>query len=347
MEGRLPAPSIDHLARLTDDIGIFEHAFGLEPRRELGYTTEDAARALAVAARWQPRTDVVTSLTRTYLAFIESSIVDGGPVRNRMAPDRTWAGPPSADAHGRAIWGLCLAVAESASGETSEGALSCLEQLTVYDDPSLRPWVYTGLGAARLLFVMPAHRGARSLAQAVLNRLPGPGESGWMWPEPRLTYDNARLPQCLIDLGRALDRPGWVTDGLRLLAWLVDIERQDDHFSFTPVDGRGPEHTRPAFDQQPLEATAMADACVAAWDATGDLSWLDLALEAVEWFVGRNDRGVPVYDDETGAGHDALTATGISANAGAESTISALRALQCGRLVESNRASARAPARST
>ena len=51
MESRLPAPKLDHLARLTDEIGVFEHAAGLEPWRELGYTTEDAARSLFCTAR--------------------------------------------------------------------------------------------------------------------------------------------------------------------------------------------------------------------------------------------------------------------------------------------------------
>jgi hypothetical protein len=335
---RLPTPRIDHLARLTDETGLLEHAIGLDARRDLGYTTEDAARALAVAVRWQPQTSTVVTLSAIYLSFIRASIVIGAPVRNRMRPDRTWVGPPSADAHGRTIWGLSIAAAESTSEETTETALSCLDRLKPVDDPSIRPWVYTGLGVAGLLTTHAAHQGARRMGEQILDRLPRPAGPAWVWPEPRLTYDNARLPQCLIELGLALDRWDLVADGLRLLSWLIGTERFSDHFSFTPVGGRGPGQTGPAFDQQPLEAAAMADACAAAWKATGEPSWLDLAIEAVEWFVGRNDNGLAVYDPATGAGHDALTLSGVSANAGAESTISALWALQCGRLVESYQA---------
>jgi hypothetical protein len=336
MESRVPAPKIDHLARLTDDIGIFEHADGLEPRRGLGYATEDAARALVVTARWLPQNETVVALTATYLAFIRDSILPGAPVRNRMTPDRTWVGPSSADAHGRTIWGLGVAAADAAAGETVDAAVSCLDRMEVIDDPSIRPWVYTGLGAAALLSALPTHRVARRLAEATMHRLPRPRAGDWIWPESRLTYDNARLPECLIGLGLALDHPAMTADGLSLLSWLVDIERDGDRFSFTPVGGRGPDSARPAFDQQPLEATAMADACITAWKATYDVAWLDIGLQAVEWFTGRNDRGIPVYDPVTGAGHDGLTETGVSANAGAESTISALWALQCGRLIESH-----------
>ena len=296
MESRLPAPKLDHLARLTDDVGIFEHAARLEPRREHGYTTEDAARALVVTARWQPDTDTATTLSRTYLTFIRGSIVEGETVRNRMSPDRDWVGPPSADAHGRTIWGLCLAAAESASEEIVDAALSCLDRLWTVDDPSIRPWVYTGLGATALLRSDPTNRWARALADEALRRLPEPHGSGWIWPESRLTYDNARLPQCLIGLGVTLERPETVKDGLSLLTWLVGLERDQDRFSFASVGGRGPGDTKPAFDQQPLEATAMADACVAAWEATGDESWHELALQAVGWFLGRNDLGAGSVD---------------------------------------------------
>jgi hypothetical protein len=339
MEQLLPEPRIDHLARLSDDIGIFEHASGLEPRRELGYTTEDAARALIVTVRWQPQTEMTMALTRTYLAFVAGSIVEGGPIRNRMTTAGEWVGPPSADAHGRTIWGLCVAAAESAANETVEAALSCLERIGVVDDPSIRPWVYTGIGVAELLSALPGHGWARLIANQVLGRLPGPSGSGWIWPEPRLTYDNARLTQCLLDLGRVLDHPEAMEDGLRLLGWLVTLERNGDHFSFTPVGGRGPEDTSPAFDQQPLEASAMADACVAAWEVDGDERWLELAYQAAQWFTGRNDGVVSLYDPHTGAGHDGLTEGGVNANAGAESTISALAALQRGRLIEPHRAS--------
>jgi hypothetical protein len=53
-----------------------------------------------------------------------------------------------------------------------------------------------------------------------------------------------------------------------------------------------------------------------------------LAQAAASWFVGLNDVGIPIYDSTTGAGHDGLSAGRINANAGAESTISALWALQ-------------------
>ena len=116
-------------------------------------------------------------------------------------------------------------------------------------------------------------------------------------------------------------------DGLRLLEWLVTIERHGDHFSFTPVGGRGPIDRSPLFDQQPIEATAMVDACLRAWRITGESFWFERATTAVAWFAGLNDVSTALYDPETGAGFDGLTPAGINTNAGAESTVSVLWAL--------------------
>ena len=52
-------PIFDHLIRMTDQNGTFEHARFAEPRPEHGYCTDDMARVLVVAARQpQPSSDV-------------------------------------------------------------------------------------------------------------------------------------------------------------------------------------------------------------------------------------------------------------------------------------------------
>jgi hypothetical protein len=150
----------------------------------------------------------------------------------------------------------------------------------------------------------------------------------WPWPEDRLAYDNGRLPEALIAAGAFLHDARLVDDGLRLLDWLVAVETRNEHFSFTPVGGWAPGETRPGFDQQPLEAAAMADACARAWEATGSSRWRDLVLRSADWFLGANDIGVEIYDEETGGGYDGLTPNGPNLNQGAESTLAALSSLQ-------------------
>jgi hypothetical protein len=55
--------------------------------------------------------------------------------------------------------------------------------------------------------------------------------------------------------------------------------------------------------------------------------WVTEARRAFEWFLGRNDLGLPLYDSSTGGCRDGLHMDRVSQNQGAESTLAFLIAL--------------------
>ena len=85
-------------------------------------------------------------------------------------------------------------------------------------------WRSPALGADEVLTAHPDHRGARDLLIDAVEVIVGDRRSNatWPWPEPRLTYANAVLPDAMIAAGVALDRPTLVDDGLELLEWLLE-----------------------------------------------------------------------------------------------------------------------------
>jgi hypothetical protein len=115
---------------------------------------------------------------------------------------------------------------------------------------------------------------------------------------------------------------------LRLLGWLLDRETHEGHLSCTPVGGRGPDDRSPAFDQQPIEAAALADACARAMAVSDDPRWEQGLRLAIGWFDGDNDNGHTMFDPQTGGGFDGLTPTGRNENQGAESTLALLSTMQ-------------------
>jgi len=126
-----------------------------------------------------------------------------------------------------------------------------------------------------------------------------------------------------------LDDARFERTGLRLVEWLVAEETTPEgHFSFTPTHGWTGGQPRPAFDQQPIEAGAMADAAARAFTVTGEADWAEVTIRSAEWFIGRNDLGVVMFDDQTGGCFDGLQVDGPNANQGAESTIAFLTALR-------------------
>ena len=132
----------------------------------------------------------------------------------------------------------------------------------------------------------------------------------------------------MIAAGVALGRQVLVEDGLELLAWLLDHETNDGHLSVTPAGGSDPWDLRPAFDQQPIEVAALADACARAADYVKDDRWSAGIEGAVAWFLGDNDAHTPMFDPDSGGGYDGLSAAGPNLNQGAESTLALISTLQ-------------------
>jgi hypothetical protein len=191
---------------------------------------------------------------------------------------------------------------------------------------------FAGLGAAEVLRRYPDHALAAALlndAAAAIGR-PAP-DANWPWPQAKLTYANAVLAEVLIAAGNLLDDRTRLDHGLALLEWLHEVQTNDGRLSVVAAGGWQRRAPRTAFDQQPIEVAALADAFVAAADASGDVRWHTALSQAVAWFLGGNDAGVVMWDPQTGGGYDGLTPHGPNRNQGAESTLALLSTLQHGR----------------
>lgn len=68
-------------------------------------------------------------------------------------------------------------------------------------------------------------------------------------------------------------------------------------------------------------------ACLEAHRITGDKSWHKEARRAFEWFLGRNDLNLSIYDPTTGGCRDGLHADRPNENQGAESSLAFLQAV--------------------
>jgi len=335
MTAPAPSPVFDHLLAMTDQRGTFEHACLAEPRVEHGYCTDDMARVLVVAARESEQHAAANRLARVAVQFLNEAQAFAGPCRNRMDQNGRWSDAPATeDAWGRCLWGLGTAAAHSDVSLVRRLAVIQFERSAAVRSPWPRAMAFAAVGAAELLGVDPGHRAARALLTDYAAGIAGPnGDAGWPWPEPRLTYANAVLPEAMIAAGVALEDASLRDRGLDLLAWLVGEETSDGHFSPTPAAGRGPGDARPAFDQQPIEIAAIADACARARGVDASSLWPDSVLAAANWFAGDNDAGLPMWDPQTGGGFDGLHADGVNRNQGAESTLAVLSTLQLARRI--------------
>lgn len=326
----VPEPSFEHIAAMSDRIGTFEHAEFCEPRTAHGYCTDDMARVLVAACRETRRDPVVDDLARLAYRFLADAQGVNGTVRNRRCVGGRWLDRRGVDdCWGRAQWAFGTAMRRAPHAWMRQGAASSFERGLGQRSLSPRTMAFAALGAAEVAAAQPGHFGARRLLADAALVIGRPGtDQGWMWPEVRLAYANAALAETLIAAGAALDRADLLDDGLAMLRWLLDRETVDGHLSPTGVGGSGPADRPPMFDQQPIEAAAMADACARSYAITSDEHWRRGLTMSVEWFLGSNDVGIAVCDPERGAGFDGLEADGVNLNQGAESTLALITALQ-------------------
>ncbi|GAA0453513.1 glycosyl transferase [Paractinoplanes deccanensis] len=336
-----PPPDWSHVARLSDDTGLLEHARNAIVRREHGYCVDDVSRGLLLISR-EPRPSAqLVGLAERYLAFLTHAQGPDGGFRNRMSYDRRWTDEPSTgDWWGRAMWGLGTAAARSTVPWIRREALNAFRLGVRQRSSWPRAMAYAGLGAAEVLRADPrATEAAGLLADAAtVIGLPSTASPDWVWPEPELTYANPALAEVLIAAGDLLGDEPLLRAGLKMLAWLCREQDHDGHLSTVPVGGWRPGVPKHRFDQQPIEAAATADACATASAVTGDDRWDEQVFRAIAWFLGDNDAQTVMYDPLTGGCYDGLKAEGPNVNQGAESTLALISTLQHARVLASRSA---------
>lgn len=330
MAAIVPSPKFDHLLALTDRHGTFEHACGTEPRLEHGYCTDDMARVLVVASREPDAGDGVHALARLAVKFLNEAQAFAGGCRNRMDRHGRWTDDFAfEDCWGRCLWGLGTAAAHSDVGLVRSLSVVQFERAAHGRSVWPRAMAFAALGAAELLSVDPDHAAARHLIDDYAAGVAEPnGDRDWPWPEARLSYANALLPEAMIAAGVARDDSELCQHGLDLLEWLIDGETVDGHLSVSPAGGWAAGDPRPGFDQQPIEVATLADACARASDVDASALWPNTVRAAAAWFQGTNDVGATMWNPATGGGFDGLQADGVNLNQGAESTLAVLSTFQ-------------------
>jgi hypothetical protein len=325
-----PRVVFDHLERLTDTTGLFEHAQGPVPRPEHGYCVDDVARALVVLCREPESTGTSRRLSRLYLSFVIDAVAPDGRCHNRMDTTGAWTDTPAlGDWWGRALWSLGVAAGNAETPAMRARALAAFRVAAQRRGPSLHSMAFAALGAGELARVRPDEVCALDLLRDA-GVLVGSGTRGhrWPWPEPRLRYGNGAVVEALLLAGETLPETDLLDKGLELLGFLLRRETRDGRLSVTPVAGRDATDDGVCFDQQPIEVASISDACATAYRLTLDPRWVDGVNLAWAWFLGENDSGTVMYDVTTGAGYDGLEAHGRNDNQGAESTLAYLSTAQ-------------------
>lgn len=313
---------------------MIQHALENVPNRKTGYCTDDVARAFIVAlahSRLAPNDRTSQRLASIYLAFLQHAQLEDGRFHNFMDYDRRWSDEVGThDSCGRAIWALGVGLANAPAQPARRVCATLLDRAL----PSLarldylRSRAYAMLGLASAYAACKDARYAERLTELVermLSEYEAIASADWPWYENAMTYDNARLPEAMLRAGMVLGEPRFHQVGLKTLAFYESVSTENG--VHVPIGNHGWYHRgghRARYAQQPLEACAMVDAQLAAFDLTGDVRHFAGAELALEWYYGKNSRGIVMA--QGGGCYDGLDEDAVNHNMGAESTLALLAA---------------------
>lgn len=332
----IPKPKFDltHLYRLTDRIGILQHARTSIPYFKTGYCLDDNSRALVLSLyAWnKTKDDKILELMDVYISYISFMQQQDGSFNNFLDFQRTsFVDGISDDALGRTFWALGCLVNLAPTDSMFQIGLDMsyrfenqLKNLTY-----ARGYANGIFGLEQLIKRFPDQEKYRIMLNDLANKLCYKYENSkiedWNWFEDTISYDNGLMPASLYVAYQITQNKRYlqIAEESRLFLeskcfreeWLSLIGnvrwlRKGDDFTL--------------FAQQPVDALAMVIMYEKAYQVTKDAEMINKLLLSFYWYLGYNDLNISLIDSETNGCHDGIEEFNINRNQGAESMISYL-----------------------
>ncbi len=330
---KLPRINFRHFYHMTDDFGMIQFADYSKPNKESGYTLDDNARAISVAAKGYElyKSRKMLRTANTFMKFIEKCQMRDGYFHNVLDINREFVdGRGSEDSFGRAVHAMGNVLKSSFPDEYKLRAKKVLEKAIGKSDELISPRAQAdsliGMTYARDLLDVD-HGAIEKISNSLISKFDESSDLNWKWFEKYLTYGNSIIPEALFEAGK-IDKTG----SLEKVAKTSMDFLTKTHFidgKLVPIGQDGwfkKDQERSLYDQQPIEAGGMTVAYLKAFKSTGDKDYLTNSRKSFEWFLGRNSSNQMVYDDSTGGCFDGITKTGVNLNQGAESLLAYLSA---------------------
>ena len=336
----LPEISLQHLYRMTTEVGIIQFSKLNQPDIKSGYTIDDNARAMVAAAmHYQFKKEIKDlNLIKKYLKFISMCLQPGGDFLNYADKNLQFTEQNQEvnldDSNGRAIWalGYITSLHKLLPAKLIEEAASIINQalahiLTIH---STRAMAFSIKG---LYYYYQAHKAARAkpviktLAQRIKAMYKHESARGWTWFESYLTYGNSIIPEAMLYAWHIADDEEYKTIAYESFDFL--LSKIFNERGIEVVSNRGwlkKGEKQAKYGEQPIDVAYTIMALAQFYEDSGNKSYYDKMITAFNWFLGYNRLNQIVYNPCTGGCYDGLEETHVNLNQGAESVASYLMA---------------------
>jgi hypothetical protein len=327
----LPGFDLAHICRLTNDVGILQHAKYTIPNYHHGYCLDDNCRALLLTLMAYDREpDKQTKrLIETYLAYIHYMQRDNGKFRNFLSFDLTFLDEEgSEDSYGRTMWSLGFLLKSDKHADLQPLGKELFFKALPHSSTirSSRAAGYTLMGLCLYLEKYPqdfdVEDMAASLAYFLADEYRQNSEPDWPWYEKVISYDNAILPLSILRAARILREERLMQVGMESFVFLDSLLFEQEYLSTIGNEtwySMGSVRSR--FGQQPIEVSSTVLLYHEVYEITRQKRYLQRMLTAFQWYFGKNELNLSLYDDHSKGCRDGLDSHGVNQNQGAESTV--------------------------
>lgn len=341
-----PPIRMDHIRKMTTDIGIIQFSKINQPDIESGYTLDDNARALIAFCRHYELTGNEASLEdcNKYFNFVFRCFRPDGRFLNYVDKNCKFTEQNLSvnleDAAGRAIWsiGYLLSVSHLFPfhfKHLEDKALFLLEQAFPKIE-SLRSPRAIAFAIKGLYYCTQGGHSPdtipliEKLADRLVDLYDNESDTNWHWFERNMTYGNSVLPHALILAYLATQNPEY-----------REVAKESFDFLLSRIFAK--ESIRVISNQNWLRKDDIFDLHFKGGEQPIDVAYTILALKifhiifpeerydekmntAFNWFLGQNPLHQTIYNPCTSGCYDGLELTSVNLNQGAESSISYLLA---------------------
>ncbi|WP_081209103.1 glycosyltransferase [Salegentibacter sediminis] len=335
-----PKIKLDHLKRLSTELGMIQFSKINIPDRDSGYTLDDNARALIVMLMHYNifRTSEDLDYIDLYLSFIERCQTGSGNFvnyideHNQVHIKNDYVNLE--DSNARAIWALGQVVSEvhNLPPEYIKRAKSCLDKA--------RSWIPGVLSPRSIAFTIKGlflylenfedqefKKAIEKLAENLISRYDLNREKDWEWFEEYLTYANSILPEAMLLAFLTTGKKVYKNTALESFEFLLSKMYKNGKFRVISNKGWHQKHTKPEiYGEQPIDVAYTIQALDIFYQHFKKPEYKIKMEKAFNWFLGDNHLNRIIYNPVTGGCGDGLEKENVNLNQGAESTICYLMA---------------------
>lgn len=335
-----PALKLDHLQKMTTNIGIVQFSKTNQPDIKTGYTLDDNARAMIAMCMYYKATGDKNCIEYIwkYLSFVKHCQQAQGNFLNYTDQKNNFTSQNNDvnldDSNGRAIWslGYLLSLKDLLPNEIIleghkliEKSLLCIEHIhsTRAMAFSIKGLFYYNKNTKSLENTALTKKLANRLVQMYKHE----SEKGWEWFESYLTYANSVLPEALLYAWLLTGDSTYKEIAVKSFDFLLSkIFNENGIEVISNRQWLQKEEELGSFGEQPIDVAYTIMTLSKFYDVFGNEDYKQKMKKAFNWFLGDNRLNQTIYNPCTGGCYDGVEENNVNLNQGAESTVSYLMA---------------------